>query len=583
MMNYLTNKIETHLNLTFVILLIFHLCLSCIFFLIANSEYFSNLHNGQGVWHFAADTSLYHNEALHSKILLQNSDWLGWYNSFLGHKQVKFIGLFYWLSGFDLPIIFEIINGPIWACSVLLLFRSTREIFKENTVIPIIVVLFFFQPSVLLHSSQLLRDPFVLFGVCMLCYGWTLIHKPSHAYKGIFYIVFGSFFFLSMKSYLSFVLFLIFTSYLVYTFFSKDISWKVIFFLSIPLTFVCIIDTSSNKGDVSFLSQSIEKGVINKPESDSQNNINQELISIEKVIDRNKSFLISSRNKELTISSEVIKPIEISEEGVITNRAKLLVVDDELASTLKDLKKFTAFENKNKPRPQQLSELEIMQRYYSYLNFLIENKDQLSYEGNLISQPEYEKFLSTLELSHFLVESRINEIYENELKWQSQNMIFKSLDLVSWRLLEFRTSFQDTHIFGSTIDPVINLSNFKEAILYFPRAVQISFLTPFPYHWFEEGYRTGKIGRIISGLETLVLYFILLGFCYASIKHFSRIKPLIPVTILSGGVIILTGYSIPNFGQIYRFRLDLIAPFFIIGSYGITILAHKLNKNNNNL
>ena len=124
MFNYLNNKIEKNLTITFFVLVIFHALLSAIFFFIANTNYFTSLHNSQGFWHFASDSILYHNEALNSKILLQNSDWIGWFNSYIGHVHVKYIALLYWLSGIDLPIIFEAVNGPIWACSILLIFRS---------------------------------------------------------------------------------------------------------------------------------------------------------------------------------------------------------------------------------------------------------------------------------------------------------------------------------------------------------------------------------------------------------------------------------------------------------------------------
>ena len=55
----------------------------------------------------------------------------------------------------------------------------------------------------------------------------------------------------------------------------------------------------------------------------------------------------------------------------------------------------------------------------------------------------------------------------------------------------------------SAVDPILQFEGFVDAIAYLPRALQVSFLSPFPINWIEEGLETGRIGRLLSGLEML--------------------------------------------------------------------------------
>ena len=136
----------------------------------------------------------------------------------------------------------------------------------------------------------------------------------------------------------------------------------------------------------------------------------------------------------------------------------------------------------------------------------------------------------------------------------------------------------------SVVDQGIIVSGFKDAIAYLPRAVQVSFLSPFPVNWIEEGRHVGSIGRLLSGLEMLVWYVIIIGFIYEVITASFRIRPLIPVLILTTIIIILIGYAVPNMGAIYRMRQDQIIPFYLIGISGVYSIINRLtNKSSVNL
>ena len=97
----------------FLYLFLFHVIISVSLFIVANTEYLSSLHNGEGLWNFAVDSTLYHKEALNSIIYLENSEWLSWWQLYQDHQHVRIISLVYWLTGYYEPIIFEIVNGIV--------------------------------------------------------------------------------------------------------------------------------------------------------------------------------------------------------------------------------------------------------------------------------------------------------------------------------------------------------------------------------------------------------------------------------------------------------------------------------------
>ena len=167
----------------------------------------------------------------------------------------------------------------------------------------------------------------------------------------------------------------------------------------------------------------------------------------------------------------------------------------------------------------------------------------------------------------------------------------KFLDLSAWKLLEMRNSFS-SGIFsepgriqgiGSTVDPFLSFSGFGSGLLYLPRALQLGFLSPFPTHWLEQGAITGRIGRVISGFEMIIMYMIYIGFLYTVILKFALIKRLIPVIVLSGMIVTLTGYVFPNIGIIFRFRIDFIVPIFMIGSFGVSLIINNFNEKRKNI
>ena len=433
MFNNFFQKIESRPVLTFCLLLIFHALLAIILFVVANSEYLSNLHNGQGFWNFSKDSTLYHLEASNASIFLRNSQWLDWWSAYGGHQHVKLISLVYWTTGHETPISFEIINGLVWSSSIILLYKSSKLIFN-NSIVSAISVLFFFQPSILMSSAQLLRDPFFILGICFMFYGWAILKKNKNN-SGIIFILIGSVLFISMRQYLSVALFSVFFFYSIKLILNKEIPIPAISLLIVPL------------------------------------------------------FIF------MQLASQ----------------------DNHLASFFQKVD--------------------------------IQNS---SNKGENIPEPKSVIF------------------------WQP---VTNTLNFLTYQLASMRDGFLIVNnSAGSKIDSDKPYNGFVDAILYFPRAVQVAFLSPFSSHWIENGKETGRIGRMLSGLEMLSWYFIILGFLYIVFTRPLVIEPLLPIITLSVFVIILLGYVVPNIGAIYRMRQGFMIPFYMVGVYGIYSFIELINK-----
>ena len=165
---------------------------------------------------------------------------------------------------------------------------------------------------------------------------------------------------------------------------------------------------------------------------------------------------------------------------------------------------------------------------------------------------------------------------QNTVYWQP---VTRALNILAYKLSDMRYGFRNVNkSAGSKIDSDKPYNSFVDAILYFPRVVQVAFLSPFPSHWIETGKETGRIGRMLSGLEMLSWYFIILGFLYIVFTKPLVIEPLLPIITLSVFVIIMLGYVVPNIGAIYRMRQGFMIPFYMVGVYGIYSFIELINK-----
>jgi hypothetical protein len=115
----------------------------------------------------------------------------------------------------------------------------------------------------------------------------------------------------------------------------------------------------------------------------------------------------------------------------------------------------------------------------------------------------------------------------------------------------------------------VRLNTASDVIEFLPRAIVIGFLAPFPRMWIERG-SYGLAGRLLSGAETLVMYFLYLaaGVCVWRNRRRSEMWLLFLVAAL--GTIAL-GLVVVNAGALYRLRYVFWIMFIIMAA---DTLAH---------
>jgi hypothetical protein len=466
-------------------LFIFHIVITCMMFWLANSIFLSHLHNGQGFWHFAKDSSLYHEEAIYIKNILNQGNWSNWdFSSIFNHPHVTWIAFVYWLFEEETPLLFEAVNSVTWVTSVVLIYIATRIICGPNVRVASFAVLFLFFPSILLSSTQLLKDPFYVLGICFVIFGWAAIFREHSNLKGALAIIIGFLLITSIRSYVTYIVFSIF---LICT---------LVFLIRKKIAAVPALLMLMGISVISF-----------------QYNFFGSLPAL-------------PEKKSLT-SHEVTKRSTDN-------------TGEESTSSFGDI---------------------ALSLWRAAGEHSIEN---LNHKDGALKEKLHLKQIELLKNNNFSGASGYI------------NFLNKGIAI---RLSIMRYGFSEVNgSANSKIDEMVQFMNIRELFSYFPRALQIGFLSPFPPLWVTPGTETGHIGRTIAGFETLIMYFIWVGFFSAVFMRMHILKPLAPVLIFSGVIIVLLGFVVPNVGAIYRMRQGLLIPFFMMGVYGLSLLLPQIKS-----
>ena len=188
-MQRLTDKKWKKGLLIFSGLVLFHLAVSISLSLIARSTLLASLHNGQGLWNFAPDSSSYNREAYRLLDFLKKGNLSGWWEG-SPFWHVKWIALSYGAITPD-PLSFAPLNAIVWTVSIYCVYKIARILFPDRQTFSIACALIFgFCPSYLLHTTQLLRDPFYVLGVLIMIWGWVGLLS---GYRGIVFSLLASF------------------------------------------------------------------------------------------------------------------------------------------------------------------------------------------------------------------------------------------------------------------------------------------------------------------------------------------------------------------------------------------------------
>jgi hypothetical protein len=142
------------------------------------------------------------------------------------------------------------------------------------------------------------------------------------------------------------------------------------------------------------------------------------------------------------------------------------------------------------------------------------------------------------------------------------------------QLGERRAGFRVYGPQASNIDTAVRLDNTGAVVRYLPRATVIGVFAPFPQLWVEAG-KVGHMGRLISGVETLLMYF-----CYAFAlvclwHERRRVAVWLPVLAALAGMVLL-GLVVVNVGALFRLRYIFWILLIPVGVKGLVITAETL-------
>jgi hypothetical protein len=130
----------------------------------------------------------------------------------------------------------------------------------------------------------------------------------------------------------------------------------------------------------------------------------------------------------------------------------------------------------------------------------------------------------------------------------------------------------------SNIDPDVQFHGPGDIVRYVPRALVIGFFAPFPKMWVESG-SYGRTGRLLSGAETLVMYFLYLAVGLCLWRDRRNLKMWFVFSIATVGLLAL-GLVVVNAGALYRIRYVFWIMLIVIASRRFTrINADQISVN----
>lgn len=130
---------------------------------------------------------------------------------------------------------------------------------------------------------------------------------------------------------------------------------------------------------------------------------------------------------------------------------------------------------------------------------------------------------------------------------------------------------------GSNIDTDVQFANAADIARYLPRAVEIGFCAPFPSMWFATGRQVGYAGRVIGGLETMLMYVVELLAILGLWRERRRLSAWLLLLIAGVGLTAL-GLVVVNLGTLYRMRYAFWILLIIVGAVGAVQMHSMFSK-----
>ena len=127
-----------------------------------------------------------------------------------------------------------------------------------------------------------------------------------------------------------------------------------------------------------------------------------------------------------------------------------------------------------------------------------------------------------------------------------------------------RAAFGTYRARESNIDSHVQLKTSDDVVRFLPRAAVIGFFAPFPRMWFQTG-SYGRTGRLLSGAETFVMYFLYAATGVCVWRNRRRLEMWLVFLVATIGTIAL-GLVVANAGALYRLRYVFWILFIVLAA-----------------
>ncbi len=579
------------LNRYFFLLYFFHLTLSVIFNSLSYSSFLKNLHNGNGTWNFMRDSILYHNESLILLNYLQTNNFYKYFIFFNEHINTKVISLIYYLTSFNSPITYIPFHSLLWVSSVLLVFYSTKNLFNMKSAYISIIPLFFV--SYLTLYMGLLRESLNILGYSIYIFSVINIYRGNKVKKNLTLFFISFILLLFVRAYLIPII-MVFTFLILIVFsFLKVVKIRYFFVISTLIIFSIFLNSKSfislglydehveirNKFFNIFykMDQNIETKTKNFNLAEMEfltfdwvnNEINKNIINPKTFYNEFSYEILQDATKGLRLKPAIEKIIEIT--TLYKFEQKLLPGEEiEIINALdKIIGKYIRFSDEEK--------IYMIKALLKIRNL---NNNKVLAEG--IKNKDINQINNNSQDSSTVINDKIdnNQINNADIA-VIKNCIFGQISNFALKLNNIRSDFQDEIVRGGSKASELRLTNLCDFFKLLPKVASDGLLSPYPKMWFQSGNETGRIGRMLSGIETIITYMFLLGFIFTLLNKNKKIVYIFPVVLLSLTIIILTAYAVPNYGALYRMRMGPMLIFYILGSYSLySLIEYFKNKRN---
>jgi 4-amino-4-deoxy-L-arabinose transferase-like glycosyltransferase len=126
---------------------------------------------------------------------------------------------------------------------------------------------------------------------------------------------------------------------------------------------------------------------------------------------------------------------------------------------------------------------------------------------------------------------------------------------------------------ASNIDADVRFNGAGDIVRYLPRAFVIGLFAPFPKMWIEAG-SFGRAPRLVSGLETLAMYFVYLAVGLCVWRERRNIKMWLVFLVATIGMVAL-GLVVVNAGALFRIRYAFWMMMIVLAAKALLDRTHN--------